>query len=114
MNLQVVTDPAGRLLWVSRVLPGRVHDVRAARWHRIVNTCIRLGVRVLADPTDASPVKKLTVRQRALNQAHARLRYPLEYGVAGLKTWRIFRHARCSPTWLTTAAEAVLTLESYR
>jgi hypothetical protein len=33
--------------------------------------------------------------------------------MARLKTSRIFRRARCSPTWLTTAARAVLTLESY-
>jgi hypothetical protein len=49
-----------------------------------------------------------------LNKAHARLRYPVERGMARVKTWRIFRKARCSPTWLTTAARAVLTLESYR
>ncbi|MER7773039.1 IS5/IS1182 family transposase, partial [Kitasatospora phosalacinea] len=28
--------------------------------------------------------------------------------------WRIFRHARCSPNWLTSAAKAVLTLELQR
>ncbi|MER7772346.1 IS5/IS1182 family transposase, partial [Kitasatospora sp. NPDC048540] len=27
---------------------------------------------------------------------------------------RIFRHARCSPNWLTSAAKAVLTLELQR
>ncbi|MFJ8314172.1 MULTISPECIES: transposase family protein [unclassified Streptomyces] len=59
------------------------------------------------------PGKELPVAQRALNRAHARLRYPMERGIARLKTWRIFRKARCSPNWLTTATRAVLTLESY-
>ncbi|MEY9997540.1 hypothetical protein ABIE67_009659 [Streptomyces sp. V4I8] len=126
VNLQVVTDPAGRILWISRALPGRTHDLTAARTHRIVNTCARLGIPVLADlgylgaggtfavPNRRRPRQELTLRQRALNRAHTRLRYPVERGMARLKTWRIFRRARCSPTWLTTAARAVLTLESYR
>lgn len=125
VNLQVVTDPGGQILWISRVLPGRTHDLTAARGHRIIATCRRLGIPVLADlgylgahgtfavPHRRRPRQELTVRQRSLNKAHARLRYPVERGIARLKTWRIFRKARCSPTWLTTAAQAVLTLESY-
>ncbi|WKK24388.1 transposase family protein [Streptomyces olivoreticuli] len=126
VNLQVITDPAGQILWISRVLPGRTHDITAARRHRIIATCRRLGIPVLADlgylgaggtfavPHRRRPRQELTVRQWSVNKAHARLRYPVERGMARLKTWRIFRHARCSPTWLTTAAKAVLTLESYR
>ncbi|MGW8955648.1 transposase family protein [Streptomyces sp. NPDC055709] len=126
VNLQVLTDPAGRILWISRVLPGRTHDLTAARTHRIIATCRRLGILVLADlgylgaggtfavPVRRGPRQELTVRQRSLNKAHAPLRYPVERGIARLKTWRIFRHARCSPTWLTTAAKAILTLESGR
>ncbi|MFE0063387.1 hypothetical protein ACFWZ5_45965, partial [Streptomyces sp. NPDC059003] len=48
VNLQVITDPAGRLLWVSPVLPGRAHHVRAARTHPIVTTCTRLRIPALA------------------------------------------------------------------
>ncbi|MFJ2008485.1 transposase family protein [Streptomyces chartreusis] len=126
VNLQVVTDPHGGIAWISKVLPGRTHDVTAARTHRIIDTCRRLGIPVLADPgylgaggTIATPIrrrpgKELKPRQVSLNKAHARLRYPVERGIARLKTWRIFRKARCSPTWLTTAAKAVLTLEGYR
>ncbi|MEU4498134.1 transposase family protein [Streptomyces sp. NPDC023998] len=33
MNVQVIADPAGRLLWASAALPGAVHDIRAARTH---------------------------------------------------------------------------------
>ncbi|MFE1356514.1 transposase family protein, partial [Kitasatospora phosalacinea] len=126
VNLQVITDPTGRLVWLSRALPGRTHDLTAARTHHIVRTCVRLHVPALADmaytgaggtfavPTRRPPRKELSVGQRSLNQAHARLRYPVERGVATVKRWRIFRHARCSPNWLTSAAKAVLTLELQR
>ncbi|MBH1934526.1 hypothetical protein I5Q34_09535 [Streptomyces sp. AV19] len=70
--------------------------------------------RDLLAPHRRRPRQELTVRQRSLNKAHAGLRYPVERGIARLKTWRIFRKAHCSPNWLTTAAQAVLILESYR
>ncbi|AWZ07983.1 hypothetical protein DRB96_29635 [Streptomyces sp. ICC1] len=87
---------------------------------------IRLGTPVLADlgyvgaggtfavPRRRPPRPDLTTGQRSLNRAHARLRYPVERGIARLKTWKIFLRARCSPNWLTQAAKAILTLESYR
>src|SRR5262245_19142831 len=31
MNLQVISSPAGEILWVSGALPGAVHDLTAAR-----------------------------------------------------------------------------------
>lgn len=31
VNVQVISDPAGRLLWASPALPGAVHDIKAAR-----------------------------------------------------------------------------------
>lgn len=37
MNVQVLADPFGRLLWASPALPGAVHDIRAAREHGIVD-----------------------------------------------------------------------------
>ncbi|WP_412566565.1 transposase family protein [Streptomyces chartreusis] len=49
VNLQVITTPDGTLLWISPALTGRVHDLTAARRHRIIATCIRLGIPVLAD-----------------------------------------------------------------
>ncbi|WP_369776356.1 transposase family protein [Streptomyces sp. R33] len=124
-SLQVITDPTGKILWVSRALPGRTHDLTAARRHRIIATCVRVGTPVLADlgyvgagGTFAVPHRRRPRQdlagQRSINRAHARLRYPVERGIARLKTWKIFRHARRSPTWLTQAAKAVLTLESYR
>jgi hypothetical protein len=49
VNVQVVTNPDGRLLWLSPALPGRAHDLTAARTHRIIRTCERQGVPILAD-----------------------------------------------------------------
>lgn len=37
MNVQVITDPFGRLLWASAALPGAVHDIKAARTHGIID-----------------------------------------------------------------------------
>ncbi len=37
MNVQVLTDPLGRLLWASPALPGSTHDLTAARAHRIID-----------------------------------------------------------------------------
>ncbi len=48
-NVQVVTDPHGRLLWLSPALPGRAHDLTAARTHRIIRICERQGIPILAD-----------------------------------------------------------------
>lgn len=49
VNVQVVADPSGKLLWISPALPGRTHDLTAARTHRIIRICERQGVPVLAD-----------------------------------------------------------------
>lgn len=45
----MVTDPAVRLLWIPPALPGRAHDLTAARAHRIIRICERQGVPVLAE-----------------------------------------------------------------
>jgi hypothetical protein len=49
VNVRVVTDPAGEVLWISPVPPGRTHDLTAARAHRIIRICGRQDVAVLAD-----------------------------------------------------------------
>ncbi|MEV7117206.1 transposase family protein [Kitasatospora griseola] len=126
VNHQVITSPTGKLVWISRALPGRTHDLTAARTHRNVKICIRLRIPALADmaytgaggtlavPTRRPARKEPSPRQRSLNRAHARLRHPVERGAATLKRWRILQHARCSPNWLTSAAKAILTLELQR
>jgi hypothetical protein len=59
--MQVITDPAGEILWISPALPGRTHDLTAARTHRIIRIiriCERQEVPVLADRayTGAGPL----------------------------------------------------------
>jgi hypothetical protein len=126
VNVQVVADPAGRLLWISPALPGRAHDLTAARTHRIIRICERQGVPILADlayqgggpwlPTGIKrrPLQDLTPTEKTLNRALITARAPVERGVARLKAWRIFRGARCSPNRMTSIVKAVLTLERQR
>ncbi len=125
MNVQVVTDPAGEILWISPALPGRTHDLTAARTHRIIQTCERQGVPVLADrayqgaPWVTTGLKRppggeLTLTQRAVNRALAAARAPVERGMARLKSWQIFRRSRISPNRMTVITKAVLTLERQR
>jgi hypothetical protein len=126
VNVQVVTDPMGRLLWLSPALPGRTHDLTAARTHRIIRICERQGIPLVADlayqgagprlttAVKRRPQQELTETQNTVNRALAQTRVPVERGVARLKTWRIVRHARCSPNRMTSIAKAILTLERQR
>ncbi|MGW5972726.1 transposase [Streptomyces sp. NPDC055186] len=126
VNVQVVTDPAGNVLWISPALPGQCHDLTAARTHRIIRVCERQGVPVLADRAyqgagpwvtvglKRPPGGELTPTQRTVNRALATARAPVERGMARLKSWRIFRRSRSSPNRMTSIAKAVLTLERQR
>ncbi len=124
--MQVVTDPGGRLLWLSPALPGSTHDLTAARTHRIIRICERQGVPVLADLAyqgggqwlttgiKRKPLQELTPTEKTLNRALAAARAPVERGVASLKSRRIFRRSWCSPNRMTSMAKAILTLERQR
>ena len=126
VNAQVVTDPGSRLLWLSPALPGRTHDLTAARTHRIIRTCERQGVPIVADLAyqgggpwlttgiKRRPHQELTPTGKARNRGLAVARAPVERGVARLKSWRIFRRSRCSPNRMTSIAKAILTLERQR
>ncbi|MER5780174.1 transposase family protein [Streptomyces mobaraensis] len=126
VNVQVVTDPAGRLLWISPALPGRAHDLTAARAHRIFRICERQGIPLLADraylgagPWVTTSVRRppggdLSPTQRTVNRALCAARAPVERGVARLKSWRVFRKARCSTNRMSAIAREVLTLERQR
>ncbi len=49
MNVQVLADPFGNLLWASPALSGAVHDARAARTHGVIDALTEAGIRCWAD-----------------------------------------------------------------
>ena len=49
LNVQVLADPVGRLVWISPVLPGARHDMGAAREHGIIDALNAAGVDAVAD-----------------------------------------------------------------
>ncbi|MER6773118.1 transposase family protein [Streptomyces bacillaris] len=126
VNVQVVTDPAGEILWLSPALPGRTHDLTAARTHKILRICARQGVPILADMayigagdwvTTARrrpPHGELTLTEQTANRALSAARAPVERGMARLKSWQIFRRSRISPNRMSVITKAVLTLERQR
>ncbi len=97
MNVQILTDPAGRLLWASPALPGAIHDVRAAREHGIIDALAEAGIKCWADKgyrgaagTVHVPIwgrwEKLSAGQQAVNRPHAKIRALAEPAIAALKT----------------------------
>ncbi|MER7717691.1 transposase family protein [Streptomyces flaveolus] len=122
VNVQVIADPAGRLLWASPALPGSVHDIKAARTHGIIGALAWGGVDCLADKgyrgaagTVRVPCwgrwETLSPAQRAVNCSHAKIRALVEQAMATLKTWRLMRKLRCSTSRITSLVrQAVLTL----
>jgi hypothetical protein len=121
MNVQVLADPFGRLLWASPALPGAVHDIKAARTHGIIDALAETGVRCWADKgyqgaggTVRVPYRgrwsKLSKGQRAVNVSHAKIRALGEQAMATLKSWRLLRKLRCSTTRITNLVKAILAL----
>jgi hypothetical protein len=97
LNVQVIADPAGRLVWISTVLPGARHDMGAAREHGIIDALNTAGVQTIADTAyqgggpavrvpqrrrrldpDTGRYRRLSVSQKQVNTAHARQRGPGE------------------------------------
>lgn len=120
VNVQVLAGPRGHLLWVSPALPGRTHDLTAARQHAIIAALTTAGVLTWADKgyqgaggTVTTPIKgrHLHPNQRALNRSHARIRAKGERAVAILKCWKILTRLRCDPAYTTTITAAILTLQ---
>ncbi len=129
LNVQVLADPAGRLIWVSPTLPGSRHDIGAAREHGILDAIDTAELPALGDtgyqgagPTvrvpqrrrrldpDTGRYRRLSQNQKAVNTAHARQRGPGERANAELKSWKILRKIRSCPSRATTLVQAVQTL----
>src|SRR5215217_4142258 len=113
VNVQVIADPAGRLVWASPALPGSRHDIAAAREHGIIDALHAAGISTVADTgyqgagpavrvpqrrrrldPDTGRYRRLSDNQKAVNTAHARQRGPGERANAQLKSWKILRKRR--------------------
>jgi hypothetical protein len=123
MNVQVIADPAGRLVWASAAMPGAVHDLTAARTHAITEALTSAKVMTFADKayqgargSIRTPFKRhryrprLSALQKKVNRAHARIRAIGERANATLKTWKILTKLRCSPHRATPIVQAILVL----
>lgn len=121
MNVQLIADPQGRLLWASPALPGAIHDIRAAREHGIDDALADVRINCWADKAyrgAGGTVRTLyrgrwesfSTGQKAVNRSHAKIRALVEPAVATLTIWRLLRKPRCSTTRITDLVRAVLTL----
>ncbi|WP_228992000.1 transposase family protein [Streptomyces sp. DH8] len=122
MNVQILTDPFGRLLWASPALPGSTHDLTAARTHGIIDALAEAGVKCWADKAYQAagrPVRvpfrgrRLKRWMRRHNTIHAKIRCLGEQAMAPLKGWRLLRKLRCSTNRITDVVKAVLILHHH-
>ncbi|MFF8917583.1 transposase family protein [Streptomyces sp. NPDC015032] len=120
MNVQVLADPVGRLIWASDALPGATHDLTAARSHGIPAALAADNIKCWADKAyqGAGRAIRVPIRGKHLrgwrrrhNQDHARIRSLGERAMAILKSWRLLRKLRCSTTRITAVVRAVVALE---
>lgn len=124
MNLQVLADPVGRLVWASPALPGAVHDVTAARTVGLIDALTSASVKTFADKgyqgaggAIRTPFKRhhhrpwLSRGQREVNRSHARIRAIGERAVATLKSWKVLTKLRCCPHRATALVQAILVLQ---
>jgi DDE superfamily endonuclease len=119
VNVQVIADPHGRLVWLSPALPGATHDLTAARAHGIIAALTSAAVATLADKAyrgagGAIGVphygRDLPTRMRDCNSSHNQIRGIGERANATLKTWKILIKLRCCPRRATTIVRAILVL----
>jgi hypothetical protein len=129
VNVQVIADPAGRLVWASPALPGARHDMGAAREHGIIDALNTGGISAWADTAyqgggsairvpqrrrrldrDTGRDRRLSRAQKEVNAAHARQRGPGERANAQLKSWQALRKIRSCPRGATDLVKAVTVL----
>ncbi|WP_458247021.1 transposase family protein [Streptomyces sp. MAI_2237] len=123
MNVQVIADPAGHLIWASDALPGATHDLTAARTHGIPTALYAADVKCWADKAyqSAGPAIRVPIRGKNLrgwrqrhNRDHTKIRSLGERAMATLKCWRVLRKLRCSTTRITSIVRAIVTVELAR
>jgi hypothetical protein len=123
MNVQVIASPDGTILWTSGALPGKAHDLSAARIWGILRALEQAGILTLADKAyqgAEGPVltpykgKDKPESQKRANRAHAKFRGPGERANAQLKSWKILRKLRCSPSKAGHLCKAIAVLQNHR
>ncbi|MFI9433241.1 transposase family protein [Streptosporangium sp. NPDC052375] len=123
MNVPIIATPDGTILWTSGALPGRTHDLTAARIWGILRALEKAGIITLADKAyqgAEGPVvtpykgKNKPQSQKQANRSHARLRGPGERANAQLKSWRILRKLRSSPSKAGHLCKAIAVLQNHR
>ncbi|MES9510445.1 transposase family protein [Streptomyces sp. NPDC000609] len=119
VNVQVLTDPFGRLLWASPALPGSTHDLTAARRHGIIEALADAGLKCWADTAyqGAGGPVRVPFRgrrpkrwKRRHNTTHAKIRCVGEQAMTTLKGRRLLRKLRYSTNRITDVVKAVLVL----
>jgi DDE superfamily endonuclease/Helix-turn-helix of DDE superfamily endonuclease len=124
MNVQVIAGPDGTILWTSGAMPGNTHDLTAARVWGILRELEKAGILTLADKAyqgaEATVMitpykgKNKPESQKQANRSHAKLRGPGERANAQLKSWRILRKLRCSPSKAGHLVKAIAVLQNHR
>jgi hypothetical protein len=119
--VQTVAAPVGELLWVSRVLPGKTVDIRAARRFKIAEKVVAflglladLGLhpQVITGYRRKRGEKTLPPAKKAADRVLVSLRTIGERANAQLKCWRVFScDFRGRPRQLTTVVKAVQALQ---
>jgi hypothetical protein len=119
MNVQVLIDPFGRLLWASPALPGPTHDPTAARQHGITGAPTAAGLKCWADKAYQRAGGPIRVPfrgrrpkrwKRRHHSTHAKIRCLGEQAMAVLKGWRLLRKLRCSTNRITDIVKAAAVL----
>ena len=131
MNVQVIADGRGDLLYTSDALPGASHDITCARTGGLLEALAACPTLVLADKgyhgapagictpfvasrrdpgTGLFTRRELSHNEKAVNAAHAKLRAHAERANAQLKSWRVLRRVRMSPEQTTDLVHSVTAL----
>ncbi|ROO83488.1 DDE superfamily endonuclease [Actinocorallia herbida] len=120
VNIQVIAGPDGEILWTSGALPGRTHDLTAARIWGILRELHKTGITVLADKGYQGAETRVVITpykgrgkpasQKQANRSHARLRAPGERANAQLKSWKLLHRLRCSPSKAGHLVKAIAVL----
>jgi hypothetical protein len=124
MNVQVIAGPDGTIVWTSGALPGKTHDLTAARIWGILRALDQAGIITLADKAYQGAGAEVLITpykgrnkpesQKQANRSHAKLRGPGERANAQLKSWRILRKLRCSPSKTGHLVKAIAVLQNHR